>query len=204
MTSTDRIARLRISLAEIEPEIWRRVEVPLAVHLKGVHDVIQAAMGWEDYHLFEFHIGQKVYGIPDPAWDFDREVMNARSVRLAALIARGIDHLEYVYDLGDNWRHVVTIEAVGPPPAPARLYPRFVEGARRCPPEDVGGVIGYDEFLEAVRKPRHPEQRRILEWYGGPYDPDDIDLALIRRRIGQLANRRAAGQAAYAKSRRKG
>ena len=79
-----------------------------------------------------------------------------------------------------------------------------MDGARRCPPEDVGGVIGYDEFLEAVRKPRHPEHRRMLEWYGGPYDPDDIDPALIRRRIGLLANRRAAGQAAYAKSRREG
>jgi hypothetical protein len=202
MTSTDRIARLRISLEEIEPEVWRRVEVPLAVHLKGVHDVIQAAMGWEDYHLFEFRVGQRIYGIRDPAWDFDRKVMNARGVRLAALVARGIDRLEYVYDLGDNWRHVVTIEAVEPP-APAQLYPHFVEGARRCPPEDVGGVIGYYEFLEAVREPRHPEHRRMLEWYGGAYDPDDADLPLIRRRIGLLANRRAAGQAAYAKSRRK-
>ena len=203
MTSTDRIARLRISLEEIEPEIWRRVEVPLTVHLKGVHDVIQAAMGWEDYHLFEFRVGRKIYGIPDPAWDFDRKVMNARSVRLAALAARGIDRLEYVYDLGDNWRHAVTIEAVELA-APAQFYPRFVDGARRCPPEDVGGVSGYDEFLEAVREPCHPEHRRMLEWYGGPYDPDDIDLALIRRRIGMLANRRTAGQAAYAKSRRKG
>ena len=203
MTGTDRIARLRISLEEIEPEIWRRVEVPLAVHLKGVHDVVQAAMGWEDDHLFEFRVGQKIYGIPDPAWDFDRKVMNARSVRLAALVARGIDRLEYVYGLGDNWRHVVTIEAVEPP-APAQRYPRFVDGARRCPPEDVGGVIGYYEFLEAVRAARHPEHRRMLEWYGGPYDPDDLDLPLIRRRVGLLANRRAAGQAAYARSRRKG
>ena len=134
MTSPDRIARLRISLEEIEPEIWRRVEVPLAVPLKGLHDVIQAAMGWEDYHLFEFRVGRKIYGIPDPAWDVDRKVMNARSVRLAALVAKGIDRLEYVYDLGDNWRHVVTIEAVGPP-APAQLYPRFMDGARLAHPK---------------------------------------------------------------------
>ena len=204
MADTDRIARLRISLAEIEPEIWRRVEVPLTASLKGVHAAIQAAMGWKGQHLFEFHVGRKVYGIPDPAWDFGREVTNAGGVKLAALVAKGIDRLEYVYDLGDDWRHTVTIEAVEPPAAAAQPYPRFVDGARRCPPEDVGGTDGYDEFLEAIGQPGHPEHHRMLEWYGGPYDPDDLDLPLIRRRIGVLVDRRAAGQATYAKSRRKG
>ncbi len=164
MADTDRIARLRISLAEIEPEIWRRVEVPLTASLKGVHAAIQAAMGWEDQHLFEFHVGRKVYGIPDPARDFGRGVTNAAGVKLAALVAKGIDRLEYVYDLGDDWRHTVTIEAVEPP-AVVQPYPRFVDGARRCPPEDVGGPDGYDEFLEAIGRPGHPEHHRMLEWY---------------------------------------
>lgn len=198
MTSIDRIARIRISLAEIEPEIWRLIEVPLTTSLKGLHDVIQAAMGWEDYHLFEFRIGDSVYGVSDPDWDFGRRIMSAKSVKLAALIDRGLDRFGYVYDLGDNWRHLVTIEAVEPASA-GQAYPRFVDGARRCPPEDVGSTDGYYDFLEAVGRPRHPEHRRMLEWYGGPFNPDDIDLLSIRHRLGQLASRRAAGKAAYAK-----
>ena len=203
MADTDRIARLRISPAGIGPEIRRRVGAPLTASLKGVHGAIQAAMGRAGQHPFAVHVGRKVYGIPDPAWDFGRRVTNAAGVKLAALVARGIDRLSYVYDLGDDWRHTVTIEAVEPPAA-AQPYPRFVDGARRCPPEDVGGTEGYHEFLEAIGRPGHPEHRRMLEWYGGPYDPDDLDLPLIQRRIGVLADRRAAGQAAYAKSRRKG
>ncbi len=100
-------------------------------------------------------------------------------------------------------RHTVKLESVAEA-EPDVHYPRLLAAQGRCPPEDVGGTEGYDEFLEAIGQPGHPEHRRMLEWYGGPYDPDDLDLPLIRRRVGLLANRRAAGQAAYARSRRKG
>src|SRR5919199_828782 len=91
MCRAEPIARLHVSLEEI-----------------------QAAMGWEDYHLFEFRLGETVYGIPDPDGDWGREVRNAKSMKLAALIARDVDRFLYVYDLGDNWQHLVTVEAVGP------------------------------------------------------------------------------------------
>ena len=89
VTGTEQLARVRISLKGIEPEIWRRVDVPLGMSLKGLHDVIQAVMGWRDYHLFEFQIGQKLYGLPDPPDDYGRKVLHAKLAKLEAVIAKG-------------------------------------------------------------------------------------------------------------------
>jgi hypothetical protein len=202
MSSPEKIARIRISLQEIEPEIWRAVEVPLGMSLKGLHDVIQAVFGWEGYHLFEFTIGEKLYGVPDPEEDFGREVLSAKLAKLDALVAKGVDRFGYIYDFGDGWEHAIAIEAVIDAD-PALKYPRFLAGARRGPPEDSGGVPGYYHFLEAVTKPRHREHREMIEWHGGPYDPDDIDLFNLRLRLGTIAKRRHAGKAAFAKRKRK-
>ncbi|MFK5599949.1 hypothetical protein ACFZ8E_23575 [Methylobacterium sp. HMF5984] len=85
--------------------------------------------------------------------------------------------------------------------APDVAYPRFLDGARRAPPEDVGGTMGFEEFLEAVTKPRHRERKRMLDWYGGPFDPEVLDRETIEAGMTKLARRRAIGQAAFAKSR---
>lgn len=196
--SPEQIARIRISLNHIAPEIWRRVEVPLGTHFKGLHDVIQAAMGWQDYHLFEFRIAEKRYGIPEGKWD--REILQAKSIKLAVLVSKGVNRFDYVYDFGDDWEHTIAIESVVDAD-PALKYPRFVAGARRAPPEDVGGPPGFFDFLEAMVNPKHSEHRHLVEWYGKPYDPDDLDLLNLRLRLGALAKRRHAGKLAYAKSR---
>lgn len=198
MTAEETV-RLRISLEEIEPEIWRRVEVPLDMPLKGLHDVIQAAFGWEDYHLFEFRIGEKLYGVPDPEAEFwGRKIMNAKTTKLRAIVDRGVEAFTYVYDFGDDWHHRVVVEAVGTAD-PNVAYPCLLDGERRGPPEDVGGVPGYFDFLESVTTSGHPDHQRLLTWYGGPYDPDDIGERVIRLRLGMIAKRRRAGKAAYAK-----
>lgn len=201
MSGPEQIARIRISLNHIEPEIWRLVEVPLGTHLKGLHDVIQAAMGWQDCHLFEFRIGDKRYGIPEGDWDGN--VVQAKSIKLAALVSKGIERFDYVYDFGDDWEHTIVIESVIDAD-PALKYPRFVDGARRGPPEDVGGPPGFFDFLEAMANPKHSEHRHLVEWYGGPYDPKEMDLVELRWRLGAIAKRRHAGKLAYAKSRGKG
>lgn len=203
MSSPEKIARIRISLEEIEPEIWRLVEVPLGVDLKGLHDVIQAVFGWHDYHLFEFRIGEKLYGIPEPEEDLDRNLMQAKLMKIEALVAKGIDRFDYIYDFGDGWEHAIAVEAVAEAD-PALKYPRLLDGARRGPPEDVGGVPGYYRFLKVVANPRHREHRELTEWYGGPYDPDDIDLFNLRLRLDELAAHLAKrGPRAAAKARRK-
>jgi len=200
MNLVDRIARIRIELKDIDPTIWRRVEVPLTTSLKGLHDVIQAVMPFENYHLFLFDVGDKRYGISDPEWDHVRATLDAKNIKLGALVERGVSAFSYTYDFGDDWRHSITIEGITAAD-PTLDYPRFIDGSRRAPPEDVGGIPGFEEFLDAMTKPHHPEHQRLTEWYGGSFDPDDLNLPVISGRISKLARRRALGKAGFVKSR---
>ena len=152
MTASDEdaIALLRIELEDIEPLIWRRVAVPTSMSLKAVHNVIQAAMGWLDNHLWEFKTNEGKYGIlipNDPDWN--ERINNAATTKLSALLATGVTEIGYIYDIGDNWQHRIIVEKLKPA-EPGALYPQFLGGERRCPPEDCGGFPGYYDFLDNI------------------------------------------------------
>jgi len=169
--ATDAIAILRIEIEDIEPLIWRRVAVRTSLNLKALHKVVQASMGWLDYHLWEFTADGRKYGIlipDDPDWN--RRINNAASTKLSALLTTGVTGLGYVYDFGDDWKHRIIVEAIKPAEA-GESYPRFLGGERRCPPEDCGGLPGYFEFIENIASKRGKKAKDALEWYGGPYDP---------------------------------
>ena len=166
---SERVARLRIEPQELEPKIWRRIDMPLSTTLEALHEAIQMTMGWTFSHLWEFDIDGRCYG--DPSFrEFDDEppVYRAKNLRLGAVIARGVDRFVYTYDYGDNWRHDVIVEEVRDG-GPDMEYPAFVDGARRCPPEDVGGPDGFMDFLEAVLDPAREQHRDMVRWYGGPF-----------------------------------
>lgn len=196
----DRVARLRIALHDTEPAVWRIVEVPLTTTLRALHEVIQAAMPFQNYHLYEFRIGEHRYGIPDPDFGADLPIRDAKSIRLSRFLGEGVSSFAYVYDFGDNWQHTVTVEGVAESD-PEVTYPHFVDGAGRAPPEDVGGTPGFDEFIKAVTRPRAREHKRMVEWYGGPFDPAKVNVAAITARLSKLARRRALGKAAGLKAR---
>jgi hypothetical protein len=200
MSYVDHIARLRITLNDTKPPIWRIVEVPLTSSLKGLHEVIQAAMPFENYHLFDFRVGEQRYAIPVPEFD-GPETRHAKLTKLGALIEKGFSEFVYTYDFGDNWQHTVTVEEVTQAD-PTLPYPRLVGGERRAPPEDVGGTWGFEEFVEAMTKPRHSEKKAMLTWYGGPFDPEAMDRETIEAAMAKLAKRRAIGRAAFAKGQR--
>ena len=193
---TDQIARIHITLEDIKPTIWRRVELPVTNSLKTLHLAIQACMLFENYHLFQFNIGDAAYGIRfDDDDAFMVRTRDAANMRINKIVERGITSFTYTYDFGDNWRHSVEIEGVLPA-NPGTDYPRFVDGERRAPPEDVGGTTGFEEFLNAMAKPRHPERSSMVQWYGSVFDPTDISPDEINRRMAKLAKRRAQGKAA--------
>ena len=115
MSSAEELAILRIELAEIEPLIWRRVAVRTSTNLETLHKIIQAAMGWLDYHLWEFTVDDVIYGVPDPddaSWG--HKVQRASTTKLAKLLDSGVKAFEYVYDMGDNWEHRVIVERIEP------------------------------------------------------------------------------------------
>ena len=195
---TDQIARIRITLEDMKPAIWRCIELPVTNNLKTLHLAIQACMLFENYHLFQFDIGDAAYGIRfDDDDAFMVRTRDAAHMRINKLVERGITSFTYTYDFGDNWRHRIEIEEISST-IPGTNYPRFVDGERRAPPEDVGGTPGFEEFLEAMSKPRHPERKSMIEWYGRPFDPADISPDEISARMAKLAKRRAQGKAAYA------
>lgn len=184
------IARIRIEIEDTNPLVWRELDVPLSTTLAMVHDIIQVVMRWWDYHLYEFEIGDRLYGVPSSDDDlYERKVYKASGLRLATVLERGIREFLYVYDFGDNWQHRITVLDVRQGDTDIE-YPRFIAGARRAPPEDVGSISGFEEFLEAVTDPEHEQHARMLEWYDGPFDPDDIDERRLHMIIENFAARR--------------
>ena len=159
------IARLRIELQEIEPTVWRRTDVPHSSTLLALHDFIQFAFLWTDSHLFEFAIGSRRYGQPHDDCFADEELCRAASIRVKTVVDRDIERFVYTYDFGDNWRHDTFVEELreGEPDVD---YPAFLASERRGPPEDVGGVTGFVESLEAMPDPLHEEHDAVIEWYG--------------------------------------
>src|SRR5262245_12251909 len=143
---------LHVKLREIEPAIWRTIEVPGASSLEDIHFAIQVAMGWTNSHLHQFMIGETSYGMADVDGAEDLDLEDERRFRLQDLVETGAAFV-YEYDFGDGWEHDVTVKKVT---TQAKLpKPRCTGGARACPPEDCGGSGGYENLLEALRDPNH-------------------------------------------------
>lgn len=167
------IYQVKVTLVGYRPPIWRRLLVPGTISLLKFHDVLQFAMGWDDYHLHQFRAAGQLYGLPDP--EFDRDIKNETRAKLNQLLKQKNDSLIYEYDFGDGWEHKVVLEKILPLEKDADL-PRCIAGKRACPPEDCGGVWGYQEFVEAIQDPSHPRYHELLEWIGGEFDPEYFDI----------------------------
>jgi hypothetical protein len=201
--------QIRVALADIEPPVWRRLIVPIGWRLDQLHLAIQAAFNWWNYHLHQFRIGGLSYGdieIEDVGFEDDPRMLDERTVRLRDFSLEPAPRFDYVYDFGDNWVHIVEIEkplALDPTPKHASC----IAGANARPPEDVGGVDGYLQFLEIMADPDDPEHGDTKRWCGGHFDPAWFDLAMVdrdmknalrknaRRRLHQPKPQRAAPEA---------
>lgn len=175
---------IRISLDEIEPEVWRRLVLPAQWNLEQLHLAIQAAFNWWNYHLYEFRIGGLRYGdvevLSEDAFDDDPRVFDFREVRLRDFGQGSV--FNYHYDFGDNWCHTIVIEefvALGVTPKLGTC----VGGARARPPEDVGGVSGYERFLDIMSDKTDDEYADTKRWCGGHFDPEWFDLAVVDKDV---------------------
>jgi hypothetical protein len=172
---------LKVMLAEVTPPVWRRIAVPGAYTLDRVHRVIQLAMGWQDCHLHSFEVASVQYGQPDP--DGLLEMRDEMNARLDAVVGKD-GRFVYTYDFGDWWEHQVIVDDVLVAD-PDERYPACLDGQGECPPEDVGGVYGYERFRAAMADPDHKDHQAMVEWYGGSIDGRDFDAdratALMRR-----------------------
>ena len=181
-TTRSTIHQLKVSLPGSSPLIWRRIEVPSQITLPQLHLTLQIAMGWENYHLHEFRIADRVYGQPDPEDNhFGRAVLDERRVMLGNLPATVGSSFAYIYDFGDDWHHDILIESISLA-VPRKRYPVCVAGARSGPPEDVGGIFGYQHYLEALFNPRHEEHQAMLNWRGR-FDPDYFPVTSVNKSL---------------------
>ncbi len=182
--------QLEISLACSEPSIWRRIQVPSTLSLADLHNIIQYCMGWQEMHMHHFQIGLKFYG-PQSADDYGETPIHDES-------RYHLDHFEmdllrgivYTYDFGDNWEHVIMLEKVVPANE-AKSYPILLEGARACPPEDIGGIGEFQFFLEVLVDPKHEDYDELTNIPGMQgYDPDQFDIAPINQLLQKVYDKK--------------
>lgn len=173
-----RFYRLKISLIDIEPEIWRRFIVPDSISLEQLHHVVQIVMGWTDSHLHEFMIGKKSYSMfPDRQY----KVLDSEKYRLGNLIRRNGRTFNYVYDMGDYWCHEIVLENNQYFSLEQDYEIVCLEGERACPPEDVGGTSGYEELLEVLNDPNHEDYPHLRQRAGVNFDSEEFNLKWINR-----------------------
>lgn len=189
--SIDSITRLKITLDDVEPPVLRRIEVPLNIRLDRLHQVLQAAMGWTNSHLWEIRVRDVGFGPPGPrelGGFHDGPINAAKATLVDVLEDMGAKTLKYLYDFGDGWEHTVKLERIEDP-APGFSYPLLVAASGACPPEDIGGPPGYEEFLTALADPTHERHDELIEWHGDAFDPNAVDTDRINAAFAALAKR---------------
>ena len=177
------IYQLKVTLHRTKPPIWRRVQVPATITLARLHHVIQIAMGWHGGHLHEFVIADRTYG---PMGEYATAEMDESRARLNRVVTEPNTKIRYDYDFGDSWRHDIVLEKIVDP-QPGQQYPICLTGKRACPPEDVGGVWGYANFVAVMADPTSEGHDDMAEWWGeDTFDPEAFNVEAINQQLAGL------------------
>ncbi len=152
------VYQFKITLVGIKPAIWRRIQILGTSTFKDLHDAIQNAMGWEGYHLHSFKVKKG-------------EIYDEGKKKITSYFFQENKKALYEYDFGDSWEHTILLEKILPLET-GKQYPMCLAGERACPPEDCGGVWGYENLLEIIGDPNHSEYEDRMEWLGGSFDPE--------------------------------
>jgi hypothetical protein len=178
------IYQLKITLLNIDPKIYRIVQVPAAITLRNLHKVIQKIMAWENCHLYQFVKGNVSYAPRSTEFSFSQGLSD-RSVPLCDLLPKVRNKLIYEYDFGDGWLHEVLLQKIIPAEDGVR-YPVCIDGKFAAPPEDSGGTPGYCDLLEALCDPGHEGHEDAVAWLGEEFDPGFFDLKQVNRQLRRI------------------
>jgi hypothetical protein len=175
--ASERLYQFKITLLRIKPPIWRRIQIKDGT-LDKLHEHFQTAMGWTNSHLHQFEIEGERFGDPQLLDDgfADSNCIDSTVAKISEVVPDNGSRFRfrYEYDFGDGWVHEILFEGCVRA-EPNGRYPLCVEGARACPPEDVGGVGGYEEFVEALTDPKHEQHEDFVKWSGGDFDTEKFD-----------------------------
>lgn len=180
------VYQFKISLRDITPPIWRRVQVPSTYSFWDLHVAIQDVIGWLDYHLHVFRLkrprAKKIFEIGIPPHDYfedEPEVLPGWEEFIADYFDEPGKLADYEYDFGDCWEHEILFEGILLREK-GKKYPACLAGERACPPEDCGGVHGYQDFVEIMKNPLHQEHQRMVEWCGKKFDSEAFSHSEVR------------------------
>lgn len=176
-----RIFQIKVTLEDAPLPIWRSLAVDAATSLAVLHEALQIAMGWENCHLHHFAHGGLYYTRPDEEFDSERH-RDDRAFQISHLLKETGDECEYMYDFGDDWRHTLRLQEVVSSKTFASV-PVCTGGEGACPPEDVGGVYGYAECLEALSDESHSEHKSYRDWIGVGFDSVFFSLEETNRKM---------------------
>jgi hypothetical protein len=185
MAAKAKIYQFKVTLKGIRPPIWRRFQVESHITFLDLHHILQAVMGWYGYHLHQFFVNG--YNLTDRATLEESGYGDGDVAKswLGKFVQQEGQKFVYEYDFGDSWEHELLLEKILEPEAGAS-YPRCLKGKRACPPEDCGGVWGYQELLEVLQDPEHPEYEEMREWVDEEFDPEVFDLEGVNQRLSRL------------------
>jgi hypothetical protein len=167
--------QLKVTLIDSKPPIWRTILVPSNIALSVFHTALQISMGWTNSHLHQFIADGVFYGIKDDDFGMDMEIEDENKFKLHHLLKSEKEEIKYEYDFGDGWEHKILLEKIIPFDKNAQVA-LCIKGKRACPPEDCGGVWGYEELIETINDDKHPEYESMMEWLGGEFDPEEFDM----------------------------
>src|SRR3989338_1031128 len=181
------IYQLKVTINHTSPSIWRRMHISSDCTFFDLHVAIQNAMGWTDSHLHSFSMIQRGTAraisieYPNPEREpFQEPALDETKEKIAAYFGKQVKQCIYTYYFGDNCDHAILLEKVMVA-KPGAIYPQCVAGKNACPPEDCGGIGGYENLQIILRDPKHPEHEDMREWLGlaqgGTFDPTDFDPA---------------------------
>ncbi len=181
-----KIYQIKISLRGSKPNIWRRLLIPSDLLLSDYHIIIQSSMGWTNSHLHQFIKGTTFYRGWDEDDDFWDEFDNVdyKKIKISALLKKEKDKIIYEYDFGDGWEHDIVLEKILAEDGKTK-YPVCLKGKMNCPPEDCGGIWGYQNMLQILQQPKHEEYDSYLEWLGGGFDPEEFDIEYVNELLGE-------------------
>ena len=185
--------QLKVVMLGVAPPVWRRLLVPANAKLDWLHAVLQVALGWTNSHLHQFTAGEACYsdtGHYFAEFEDDPEILEESTFTLRQIAPQEGDVFRYEYDFGDSWEHEITVEKILPNPA-AASFALCLAGARACPPEDCGGIPGYEELRKILKNRRHPKHQRTKEWLGRPFDAAAFDPEKANLWLRQLKGPRA-------------
>ncbi|BCY11792.1 hypothetical protein [Actinoplanes sp. L3-i22] len=175
------IYQVKVTLLGARPPIWRRLELPGDTGLTEVHEILQTAFGWTDSHLHVFETPYGVFGVADPELGYRSE----RPVTLEQVAPGAGAKVRYLYDFGDDWDHEIVVEKLLDRQEVA--YPRCTGGRRAAPPDDCGGIWGYQQLMQVLSDPGHPDHADRLDWLGlksaAGFDPARFDAAEVTREL---------------------